>query len=179
MPEKKTAKEVARLIHNATIGKQYPGAVVPAEEGRPIDLEAALRLADEAERVAAEANPGPWTYDPPRGPCDPMGHCIVSAAGYAVAVMMMTSDLDDHLKEQASKNGPFIAHARTSVPALASAVRGLVERVRELERLLEKYGGHIGEECDQRTYRECSCGWSQVLIPLLTSRRKSEEPTNA
>lgn len=105
-----------------------------AERCPTIDLESALRLADEAERVACEANPGPWTYDQPCSPYDPMGHCIVSAAGYAVAAMMMTSDLDDDIKEQASKNGPFIAHARTSVPALASTVRGLVERVRELER---------------------------------------------
>lgn len=93
-----------------------------------------LKLADEAEQLAAAANPGPWTYEPPRSPRDPMGHCIVSAARYAVAAMMMTCDLDDDLKEQASKNGPFIAASRTLVPQLAGALREVVKRLQNLER---------------------------------------------
>lgn len=91
-----------------------------------IDLEAALWLADEAERVANAATPGEWT-------AESVGWCRnrqdESVEGFMIPELLGIGDGEcSRLSEADARH---IAASRTSVPALASTVRGLVERVRE------------------------------------------------
>ena len=81
----------------------------------------------EFERLVKATSIGPWKYTSKAGYAsiwqDQDGGC---AAGWCIARMLLDSDLDDKCKEQASKNGPFIAAARN----LASP---LIETIRELQ----------------------------------------------
>lgn len=83
------------------------------------------------ERCEA-ASAGPWEY---HVGSDPVRQYIAQACQNNgprwLVALMMTSDLDEDCREVASVNGPFIAHARTDVPALLAEVDRLREAVRQ------------------------------------------------
>lgn len=96
------------------------------------ELEAALRLADEAERVAAKATGGPWFQwtaggDVSSSPED----CIIMQTMWT----RKTREGYTRATKQGDRDCAFVVHARNKLPEFISTVRGLVERVRELERL--------------------------------------------
>ena len=83
---------------------------------------------DELIALGEKANPGPWKFEK----VDDLGAMIVqdqqggAPAGWCIARLMMDTDFDDSLPEQASKNGPYIASA-------CNAAVPLAKRVKELE----------------------------------------------
>ena len=90
---------------------------------------------DELIALGEKANPGPWKFEK----VDDMGAMIVqdqqggAPSGWCIARLMMDTDFDDSLPEQASKNGPYIASACNAAVPLAKRLKRIGERCDELE----------------------------------------------
>lgn len=96
------------------------------------------RNAERRQRKAA-ASRGPWRYDAAKHVVHQ--HCDGNGMGWHIARVLMTSDLVtsdllDECREQASVNGPFIAAARNDsveddVEALIAEVERLWDKLRD------------------------------------------------
>ena len=72
----------------------------------------------------------PWKYDPKTFG---VSQNAENGARWQVCRVLMTSDLDSDCREQASVNGPFIAHAPVDIDTL---LREVAELTRERNELL-------------------------------------------
>ena len=88
-----------------------------------IDLEAALRLAEEAERIAIDGDRLPMEWSETRERED--GYPYVPQCSYLGGTLISLADT----YEESEHDCAYVAFAVNNVPALASTVRGLVERV--------------------------------------------------
>ena len=113
----------------------------------PTEPTAALARAEEAERLAEKATPGPW--DEPHLSCDGVKcNCTyVLCQGYmgAIATIHVDNGLrvseggnDDPPLVEAKANGTLIARSRTLLPALASDVRSLAAENKRMREALEQ-----------------------------------------
>lgn len=82
----------------------------------PADLEQIKATCD-------AASAGPWIYEANENSDFPPMVRQDSKATWHVCRMLMDSDLDDQITEQASVNGPFIALARTWLPRLLEEMK--------------------------------------------------------
>lgn len=111
----------------------------------------ALARAEEAERLAKEATPGPW-YEPhicdDSHPCNCAG---ILSEGYASGIASVTvsnglpvsrGGNDAPPKKEAAANARLIARARTLLPTLAADLRAALGREKQLrEAMMEKITG--------------------------------------
>lgn len=91
----------------------------------PLDREA-------IERRVNAATPGPWTFEPDDDG-GPLGY-ILPADPHRPETLFETCNV----WEQAYLDGEFVAHARTDIPALLSALRRSHTRIAELEAVVGK-----------------------------------------
>ena len=84
---------------------------------------------DELIALGEKASPGPWKFEKV---CD-LGAMIVqdqqggAPSGWCIARLMMDTDFDDSLPEQASKNGPYVAAACNAAVPLAKRLKRIGE----------------------------------------------------
>jgi len=82
----------------------------------------------EITAVCDAASPGPWLYD-----VSSVGSFVrqntPAGASWHVARILMCSDLDEDMPEEASKNGPLIANARTWIPRLLAELKAAKKRL--------------------------------------------------